>query len=49
MLLNNFKFKYFFGVQIPIENLIPPTSSHVSCNVLESNNNGEQKTFPHAL
>ncbi len=38
---NNFKFKYFFGIQIPIKNLIMPIANLVSCNVLESNNIGE--------
>jgi hypothetical protein len=49
VLLNNFKFKYFIGVEFPIVNLIPHTSSHVSYNVFESSNNGEQRTFRHAL
>jgi len=49
VLLNNFKFKYFFGVQIPTKNLICPIASLVSCNVLESNNTDEQKNFPCAL
>jgi hypothetical protein len=48
MLLNNFIFFIFFGGQIPIKGLIPPISSVVSSNVLESNNIGEQITFPHA-
>ncbi len=46
---NNFKFKYFFGAQIPIKNFIPPTANLVSCNVLESINIGEQINFRHAL
>jgi hypothetical protein len=46
---SNFKFKYFFGVQIPTKNLIPPTANLVSCDVLESNNTNEQKNFLHAL
>jgi hypothetical protein len=49
VLLNNFKFKYFFGVQIPTKNLICPIASLVSCNVLESNNIDKQKKFPFAL
>jgi hypothetical protein len=49
MLLSSFKFKYFFGVQIPRKNLIRPIASLVSYNVLESNNIGEQRNFPHAL
>jgi hypothetical protein len=49
MLLSNFKFKYFFGVKIPIEGLIPPTSSLVSSNVLESKDTGGQITFLHAF
>ncbi len=49
VLLNNFKFKYFFGVQIPTKNFICPIASFVFCNVLESNNIGEQINFPHAL
>ncbi len=49
MLSCNFKFKYFFGARIPIEGLIPPTSSLVSSNVLESKNTNEQRTFLHAL
>jgi hypothetical protein len=46
---SNFKFKYFFGVQIPTKNLIPPIANLVSCNVLESNNTNEHKNFLHAL
>ncbi len=47
MLTKNFKFNYFFGVRIPIENIIPP--KHVSCNVLEfTNTSCEQKSLPHA-
>lgn len=46
---NNFKFKYFFGVQIPTKNFIPPIANPISCNVLESNNIGEQINFLHAL
>jgi hypothetical protein len=46
---SNFKFKYFFGAQILIENFIPPIANPVSCNVLESNNSGKQINFPHAL
>jgi len=48
-LLSSFKFKYFFGVQIPRNNLIRLIASLVSYNVLESNNIGEQRNFPHAL
>jgi hypothetical protein len=47
MLPKQFKFKYFFGVQIPIKNLILPNL--VSCDVFESNNTNEQKNLPHAL
>jgi hypothetical protein len=46
---SNFKFKYFFGVQIPTKNLIPPIANLVSCNVFESNNTNEHKNFLHAL
>jgi hypothetical protein len=49
MLSSNFKFKYFFGFLNPHRRShTPPTSSLVFFNVLESNNIGEQKTFPHA-
>jgi hypothetical protein len=49
VLLSNFKFKYLFGVRIPTKNLIPPTTSLVSYDVLESNNINEQRNFPHAF
>jgi hypothetical protein len=49
VLLSNFQFKHFFGVQIPTKNLIPSIASLVSWNVFESSNTGEQKNFPHAL
>jgi hypothetical protein len=49
VLLRNFKFKYFFGVQIPTKTFILPIVSPIAYNVFESNNNGEQKNFPHAL
>jgi hypothetical protein len=49
MVPNNFKFRYFFGVQIPTKNLIPPVANLVSCNVLESNNTNSKKNFLHAL
>jgi len=38
---SNFKFKYFFGVQIQTKNLILPIANLVSCNVLESNNTND--------
>jgi hypothetical protein len=43
VLPNNFKFKYFFGVQILVENLVPPILN--SCNVLESSNTSEEKNI----
>jgi len=49
MVPNNFKFKYFFGVQIPTKNLIPLVANLGSCDVLESNNTNEQRNFLHAL
>jgi hypothetical protein len=49
VLLNNFKFRNFFGVRIPIENIIAPTTSLISCDVFESNNSGERRNFPWAL
>jgi hypothetical protein len=45
MLRNNFKFKYFFGAQVLVENLVLPIFN--SCNVLESNNTSEQNKVPH--
>jgi hypothetical protein len=45
VLPNNFKFKYFFGVQILVENLVPPILN--SCNVLESSNTSEERNIPH--
>ncbi len=45
----NFKFKYFFSVQIPTENFISPIANLVSCNVVEFNNTSEQKNFLHVL
>ncbi len=49
MVPSNFKFKYFFGVQISTKNLIPLVGNLVSCNVLESNNTNEQRNFLHAF
>ncbi len=49
MVPNNFKFKYFIGVQIPTKNLIPLVANLGSCDVLESNNTNEQRNFLHAL
>jgi hypothetical protein len=44
VLPNNFKFKYFFGAQVLVENLVPLIFN--SYNVLESNNTSEQRNVP---
>ncbi len=45
VLPNNFKFKYFFGVQILVENLVAPILN--SYNVSEFNNTSEERNIPH--
>jgi hypothetical protein len=50
VVLKNFKFKYFFGVQIPTKKSHPPPLANlVSCNVPKSNNTNEQRNFLQAL
>jgi hypothetical protein len=44
VLPNNFKFKYFFGAQVLVENLLPPILN--SYNVPKSNNTSEQRNIP---
>jgi hypothetical protein len=45
VLPNNFKFKYFFGVQILVESLVPPILN--SCDVSESSNTSEKRNIPY--
>jgi hypothetical protein len=47
VLPNNFKFKYFFGAQILVKNLVPSIPN--SCNVYESNSIDEQRNILHDL
>jgi len=47
VLPNNFKFKYFFGVQILAKNIVPSIPN--SCNVSKSNNTNEQRNILHDL